>query len=242
MKAFLLVAGLGTRLRPLTDTVPKCLLPVRGVPLLELWLRRLEKLGVREVLVNTHWLHGEVEKFLAARPKGAMRVISFHEPELLGSGGTLLANRDFVADDEPFFIIYGDNLTDADLAGMAKSHRSHGLPFTLGVFRAEHPERCGIAVADPSGLVTAFEEKPEQPRSDLAAAGIYVADRRLFGFFPEPGSLKKGEVLDLGFHILPRLCYNMRIFPISTVLDIGTPAAYEMAQRLGSEGFGAVQE
>jgi len=124
MKAFLLSAGLGTRLRPLTNETPKCLLPIGGKPLLEIWLELLGLYGVSEALVNTHWYADKVERFLSAdyadytdqinnekRPKPNIKL--FYEEELLGSGGTLLANREWVADGQPFFILYGDNLTKA---------------------------------------------------------------------------------------------------------------------------------
>ena len=231
MQAFLLVAGLGTRLRPLTDRNPKCLLPLGRTNLLEIWLDHLRDHGVDEVVVNTHWLSGRVEAFVAGRAGEPPRVRLFHEPELLGSGGTLLANREWVADGEPFFIIYGDNLTGVDLTAMLACHRAHGLPFTLGVFRAEEPARCGIATVDGDGLVTGFVEKPEKPASDLAAAGIYVADRRLFDYFPGDRAEGRGRVLDLGFDILPHLVGRMKVFEVGRLIDIGTPESYAKAQK-----------
>lgn len=242
MKAFLLSAGLGTRLRPLTNETPKCLLPIGGKPLLEIWLELLGLYGVSEALVNTHWYADKVERFLSAdyadytdqinnekRPKPNIKL--FYEEELLGSGGTLLANREWVADGQPFFILYGDNLTNVDLGKMYEFHVGHGLPFTLGVFRADEPERCGIAEVDGDGVVTGFVEKPEEPRSDLAAAGIYVADQRMFDFFPE--GAEGMRPLDLGFHVIPRLVGHMKAYFIEKFLmDIGTVGAYEKAQMI----------
>jgi mannose-1-phosphate guanylyltransferase len=233
MKAFLLVAGLGTRLRPLTEKIPKCLLPISGKPFLQLWLERLALAGVTEVLINTHWLHEQVEQFLHQWGDCPVKVIIFHEQTLLGSGGTLWANREWLDDKEPFYIIYGDNLTDVDLREMGSFHISHGLPFTLGVFHAEHPERCGIAEVDEQGLVTGFVEKPEEPCSDLAAAGMYMADSRIFAYFPE--QLAIGTPFDLGFHVLPKLIGSMKVFPINRVIDIGTPASYELAREAARE-------
>ncbi len=228
MKAFLLVAGLGTRLRPLTEKIPKCLLPISAKPLLQLWLERLAAAGVTEVLINTHWLHEQVEQFLHQWADCPVEVVVFHEQTLLGSGGTLWANREWPDEKEPFYIIYGDNLTDVDLRQMGSFHRSHGLPFTLGVFHAAHPERCGIAEVDEQGLVTAFVEKPEKPGSDLAAAGMYMADSRIFTYFPERSAID--PPLDLGFHVLPELINRMKVFPVNRVIDIGTPASYDQAR------------
>lgn len=230
MKAFLLSAGLGTRLRPLTEHTPKCLLPINGKPLLQIWLEHLERNGVCEVLVNTHWHYQQVESSLASW-QGALRVTPFYEPVLLGSAGTLLANKDWVSDGNPFYILYGDNLTDVDLSRMLVFHEGHGMPFTLGVFKAEHPNRCGIAEVDEAGVVTAFVEKPDNPKSDMAAAGVYIADSRIFDFFPRD-SFCLELPLDLGFHVIPRLAGNMKAYPLKEfLLDIGTPESYELAQR-----------
>ena len=237
MKAFLLSAGLGTRLRPLTNNMPKCLLPVGGKPLLEIWLELLSRHGIDDVLVNTHWRREKVERFLfadyAEKKKRWPRVRLFYEKDLLGSAGTMLANKEWVADGQPFFILYGDNLTNVDLGKMYEFHLGHGLPFTLGVFRADEPERCGIAEVDEDGIVTGFVEKPERPRSDLAAAGIYVADQRIFEFFPEGAEGMRS--LDLGFHVIPRLVGHMKAYFIEDFLiDIGTVESYERAQMIWS--------
>ncbi len=235
MKCFLLAAGVGSRLRPLTDTTPKCLLPINGKPLLHTWLERLQQCGIQDVLINTHWLREQVEGCVRQHGMDGLKVSLFHEPTLLGSAGTLLANKHWIEDDEPFLIIYSDNLTDVDLGRMVSYHRSHGLPFTLGVFHAENPEQCGIVAAGNDGLVTGFVEKPEHPKSNLAAAGVYVADRRLFDLFP-PHDLAAYGPLDLGYHVLPGLVGQMVIFRIDGFfMDIGTVQSYEMAQKLWKE-------
>ena len=109
MKAIILAAGLGTRLRPITETTPKCLVPINGVPLLELWLRQCERAGIDAVLVNTHHLAERVEEFVAARR--GMPVTLAYEPSLLGSAGTIATNWNFVDSDDSFLVVYADNLT-----------------------------------------------------------------------------------------------------------------------------------
>jgi mannose-1-phosphate guanylyltransferase len=157
----------------------------------------------------------------------------FFEPELLGSAGTLLANRERVADGQPFFILYGDNLTDLNLLKMDEFHHQHEWPFTLGVFKSDEPERCGIAEIDDNGVVVDFVEKPKNPKSNLAAAGIYVADQRIFDFFPQNPELIRP--LDLGIHVLPNPVGNMKAYFIEEFLmDIGTPDSYEKAQAIWS--------
>jgi len=234
LKAFLLSAGLGTRLRPLTNETPKCLLPINGKKLLQIWLEHLPKHGINEVLVNTHWHREKVEAFLEKRQNNHLRVVTFYEPELLGSAGTLLANKEWVEDGEPFLILYGDNLTNVNLTDMFAFHSQHGLPFTLGVFKTETPSRCGIAEVAEDGVVTDFVEKPNNPKSDLAAAGVYMADYRIFNFFPQLKAFQ--SPLDLGFHVIPKLIGKMKTYFIQDFLmDIGTPESYEKAQKLWKE-------
>src|SRR5215831_8345640 len=111
MKAFILAAGSGTRLRPLTDTIPKCLLPIQGVPLLKIWLDNCAASGITEVLVNVHSHAGQIRKFVSQQADG-LHVRIAEEHELLGSAGTLAENGSFVTGDEAFFILYADVLTN----------------------------------------------------------------------------------------------------------------------------------
>jgi mannose-1-phosphate guanylyltransferase len=225
MKAFLLIAGRGTRLRPLTDQVPKCLVPIKGEPLLGIWLRLCRKHGVADVLVNLHHLADEVEAYLDANDFG-VKVKRFYEPRLLGSAGTVLANREFVRGGDCFFIIYGDNLTNVDLTEMCRFHRRHGGLFTMGLFRTSRPTECGIVELGADGLVESFEEKPAEPRSTLANGGIYVADERLFEYIPGK------EFVDFGFDVLPRIVRKMYGYVIEEYLvDIGSPENHELANR-----------
>ena len=173
MKAFLLAAGVGSRLRPLTDQTPKCLLPIDGTTLLDRWLDAFDRAGVSEVLVNTHHLADLVESHLAARNRPpAVRMV--HEPVLLGSAGTLVANREWV-EGEPFFLACNaDNLTDFDLGALIDAHLRGGEMATLTLFRSADPAACGIVQLDEGGRVIEFVEKPAFPKGDLANAGMYA--------------------------------------------------------------------
>lgn len=226
MKAFILAAGHGTRLRPLTEHTPKCLLPVQGVPLLQLWLENCKKSGITDVLVNAHAHAGQVRDFVSRRSSG-VRVVVSEEKELLGSAGTLAQNRRFVANDGEFLVLYGDVLTNLDLRALIKFHREKKLPATLGLYRVPDPRRCGIVELDENGVVNGFVEKPEHPKSDLAFAGVMVAQQEIFDFIPQERSA------DIGFHVLPKLLGRMAAMEIhSFLLDIGTMENYRAAQRL----------
>jgi mannose-1-phosphate guanylyltransferase len=224
MKAFLLAAGLGTRLRPITDSTPKCLLPVGGRPLLDIWLDALAKAGVTEVLLNAHHLADQVQAHMAARIDSPV-VHLVVEPELLGSAGTLRANRDFVAGQEMFLAINADNLTDFDLGVLIDTHRASGAIATLSVFRAPDPTKVGV-VEVRDGLVVGFEEKPAQPRGDLANAGMYAFAPGVIDDITGP------DPRDIGFHLLPKLIGRARTVALngSYFLDIGTPEALRRAR------------
>jgi mannose-1-phosphate guanylyltransferase len=224
MKVFLLAAGLGTRLGSITDTTPKCLVDVGGRPMLDIWLDTLAKAGIQEVMVNTHHLAGLVAAHVADRMSSPVVRLS-HEPVLLGSAGTLLANRDFVADDDMFLVANADNLTDFDLGVLIDAHRAGATIATLSVFRAPRPSECGIVeVAD--GSVIGFVEKPANPPGDLANAGMYAFHPSVLDEIPEP--LPR----DIGFDLLPRLVGRARAVALDDCyfLDIGTTAALERAR------------
>src|SRR6516225_819460 len=114
MKAFLLAAGIGSRLRPVTDTIPKCMVPIDGQPLLDIWLDAFRQAGVTEVLINLHHLPDIVRAHVRERAGGPEVRLVF-EPDLLGSAGTLVANREWVQEEEVFLACNADCLTDFDL-------------------------------------------------------------------------------------------------------------------------------
>lgn len=204
-KALLLAGGLGTRLRPITETVPKCLVPVAGKPMLDYWLDALEKAGIQRALLNTHHLRAPVQKWLeSANSSRNLTITEAYEPTLLGSAGTLAANRDWADDADDVVVIYADNLSDIDLAAFVGFHRAHDDPMTMALFHTPYPEKCGIATLDEANRVTAFVEKPEQPQSDLANAGLYVLDAATWREIADMG------VFDFGFDVIPAFVGRMR--------------------------------
>jgi mannose-1-phosphate guanylyltransferase len=224
MKAFLLAAGHGTRLKPFTDSVPKCLLPIRGEPLLGIWLGLCRLHGITEVLINTHAHSAAVNKFLVEHNHGLKIRIS-EEPTLLGSAGTLVANREWVGTDPEFFVLYADVLTNANLSSMAQFHRRLNQMATMGVYEVTNPTQCGIASLDDSGIVRDFVEKPQYPSSNLAFSGLLVANSKVLQFLPS------ASPADIGFHLLPQLVGRMVAFRMRDyLLDIGTPEKYAYAQ------------
>jgi mannose-1-phosphate guanylyltransferase len=227
VKAFLLAAGLGTRLRPVTDRTPKCLLPIGDRVLLDIWLDALAAVGVDEVLVNLHHLAPVVRAHLAGRT-GGPAVRPAEEPVLLGSAGTLLAHREFVAGEEMFLAVNADNLTDFDLGRLVTAHRTGDALATLTLFRAPRPSECGIVAVDGDRVV-GYVEKPADPPGDLANAGIYAFHPGVLDLL-DPAAV--GAPLDIGYDLLPRLVGRARAVALGGCyfLDIGTPAALARAR------------
>lgn len=232
-KALLLAGGLGTRLRPITDTTPKCLVEIAGRPLLDYWFGALSNAGIRDVLINTHHLPEPVRRFLMEKNQRGFRSVETFEPKLLGSAGTITANPNWADDADDVVIIYADNLSDLDVAKLLAVHHGHGDPMTMLLFRAPNPRMCGIAELDNEGRVIAFEEKPAEPRSDLANAGVYVVTRAAWR---EIAGMK---AFDLGFEVLPRFVGRMRgHIHDGYHCDIGNLAALDAAREAASSVFG----
>ncbi len=224
MKAFLLAAGVGSRLRPITDTTPKCMLVIHDRPLLDIWLDALAAAGADEVLVNLHHLPTVVCRHVGARTAPpAVRTV--FEPELLGSAGTLLAHREWVSNEESFLACYADNLTDFDLRSLISVHEAHDEPATLAVFHSENPSAGGVVELDRTGRVVGFTEKPDRPVSDLTNAGMYAFRTSVLDEIGGP------PPIDIGYDLLPRLVGRARAVPVDGYFrDIGTPASYARAR------------
>lgn len=223
MKAFLLAAGIGSRLRPITDVTPKCMLDIGGRPLLDIWLDAFDRAGVDEVLLNLHHLPDVVRSYLAGH-KRSPAVGTFYEPELLGSAGTLAANRQWVDGEEVFLACNADNLTDFDLRLLVDAHLHHGAIATLTVFHSANPSAGGVVELDAAGRVTGFVEKPSHPVSDLVNAGMYAFHPSLLE------EITGAPPKDIGCDLLPRLVGRARAVLVEGYFrDIGTPEAYRLA-------------
>ena len=225
-RVLLLAGGLGTRLRPITDTMPKCLVPIAGRPLLDYWMRLFDEAGLRAVRMNNHHLPEIVRAYISkVNSAGRIDMAESYEPKLLGSAGTVAANRDLADGVNHVLIVYADNLSDVNLNEMLAFHESHGDPMTMMLFRAPRPENCGIATLDGDKRVIRFVEKPKQPESDLANAGLYVLDADAYR---EVADMK---AFDFGFDVLPKFVGRMRgwLWP-GYHLDIGTHEALQRAE------------
>jgi len=227
MRALLLAGGYGSRLRPLTDTVPKCLVPIHGRPLLELWFDLLFPADIEHAVVNTHYLAERVRSFVAASPY-ADQVDLVHEPQLLGTGGTILANADRFGE-EPFLVAHADNLTDFDVAAFAKAHldRPPGTVMTMMTFDTDRPESCGIVETSPDGVVIKFHEKVARPPSTVANAAVYIVGPEIIAFMAGLGRTE----IDFSTEVIPHFIGRIATWHGTRYhRDIGTPESLALAE------------
>src|SRR5512145_995351 len=158
MKALILAAGAGTRLRPLTDSCPKPMLPIAGRPLLEWTLLGLRHYGIEAVALNLHHLPDIVQAGLGDGSRFGMQLHYAYESKLLGTAGALHNFPGFF--DQPFLVIYGDLLLDLDLDDLINFHRERYALLTLALKHTDTPQSQGMIEVDPSGRVLQFVEKP----------------------------------------------------------------------------------
>jgi mannose-1-phosphate guanylyltransferase/mannose-1-phosphate guanylyltransferase/phosphomannomutase len=179
MKAMVLAAGLGTRLRPLTYEITKPMVPVLDRPVMEHIVELLERHGFDEVIANLHYFPDSIREYFGQR-------LSYRfEEKLLGTAGGVRGCADFFGD-EPFLVISGDALTDIDLGAFVARHREAGGVATLAVKQVADTREYGVVLHDREGRITGFQEKPtpEEALSDLGNCGIYLFEPRIFDYFP----------------------------------------------------------
>lgn len=181
MKAILLAGGLGTRLHPMTDTIPKCMVEVNEKPMLHWWHELLEKHGITDVLIN---ISDKYENF-----ECPYSWIVTWEMEPIGGLGTLIKNKDFWQNEDYFLVAYADVLTDCNLTKIIDFHKSHDYPITIGAINvADRMVReKGMITCDNDWVITEYEEKPIHLTSSLTDAGIYIFDRSIKYHLPIAG-------------------------------------------------------
>ena len=230
LRALLLAAGLGTRLRPLTLSKPKCLVRVGDEPLLGHWLSKLEKAGCEETIVNTHYLPEQVVNYVKEWRSPNMRVSLFHEPKLLGTAGTLMANERFF-NGGTGLLIHADNAMAEDLDDFLNAHenRGKGCLLTMLTFKTETPHTCGIVETNQCGVLINFHEKVTNPPGDIANGAIYAFEKSLLE------RIKQFECspVDFSTEVIPRLVGRIQTWQTRNMfIDIGNPEALKRAQKI----------
>jgi mannose-1-phosphate guanylyltransferase len=227
VRALLLAAGVGTRLRPLTDRVPKCLVPIHGTPLLEYWFRLLVEAQVERILVNTHYLPEAVSRFVQSS-RWHPQVDLVYEPELLGTGGTILRNRAFFHN-QAFLVAHADNLSRFDVRSFIARHvdRPPNTAMTMMTFDTDAPQTCGIVEEDYRGVVVDFHEKVHNPPGRRANGAVYIFEQEVVDFI---AALNK-QIVDLSTEVIPHFVGRICTYHNSDYhRDIGTPESLRKAE------------
>jgi mannose-1-phosphate guanylyltransferase/mannose-1-phosphate guanylyltransferase/phosphomannomutase len=211
MRAMILAAGLGTRLRPITYEMPKPMVPVLNRPVMEHIVHLLSRHGFEETIANLHWFPELIEAHFGNGSKFGIELSYSFEEQLLGTSGGVRNAAGFLGDS--FLIISGDALTDVDLTAMRRFHESHDGIATLATKRVDDTSQFGVVITGVDGRVQGFQEKPDpaEALSDLANCGIYMFRSEIFDFFPAPGGSKAAGpgdpsgFADWAMDVFPRL-------------------------------------
>ena len=231
-RAMIMAAGLGTRMRPLTNDLPKPLVKVRGRALIDHVIDRLVAASVTLIVVNTHYKAEAVASFIAADPYRD-RVTLAHEPELLGTAATLRRHVNFFGGEDGL-MIHADNYCLADFDAFIAAHRRRpaGCLLSMMTFRTGTPSNCGIVTLNERNVVVGFEEKQAHPNGNLANGAVYLLSAELLS------ELRAGDpnITDFSTQVLPALLGRIYSYETSAALiDIGTPQTYALANALAHD-------
>lgn len=232
----MLAAGLGTRLRPLTDDTPKCLVPLAGRPLIDWTLRWLQSFGVKECMINLNYLSDKVRRFVGDGSRYDLRVHYSYEPELLGTAGAVKKVSDFF--DEPFYVIYSDNFSQWDIRKLKLVYKRHNAIAAVAIHWREDVTQSGMVEIDQDHRIMRLTEKPkpEEAISHYVSAGFFYLDPKVLDYIPED------KFCDFGFHVFPEILHaGEKIYAVKMedpIIGIDTMKAYEKANKwaLGVKG------
>jgi mannose-1-phosphate guanylyltransferase/mannose-1-phosphate guanylyltransferase/phosphomannomutase len=225
MKAFVLAAGKGTRLRPFTDDIPKPLIPVLNRPVMARVLDLCRDHGFERVVANLHYKGDKISRYFGDGKEFGVELNYSWEEQLLGTAGGVRRQTRFLQDGT-FLVISGDVVTDLNLSELLDFHRSRGAIATMAVKEVGDPSRFGIVVADRAGKIQSFQEKPAPgtEKSNLANTGIYVFEPEVFDWIPE------GQFYDFGNDLFPALvAKGAPVYAMATGAywsDVGTLGQY----------------
>jgi len=227
MKAIILAAGLGLRLKPLTDTVPKVMLPIKGKPLLEYLIDNLKEYGIKDIGMNLFYLPDVITDYFGSGEMKGVKLVYKKEKTMLGTSGTLNQFIDWIGKDD-FLIVYGDNFFHLDYDSLIKeSQKNKNSLATICVQHLENLEGKGLVSLGKNNRIVSFIEKPEHPEkfhTDLVNAGIYYLKNEVLNFIP------KNVFSDFSKDIFPALLKDNKILSAYIIkeplIDIGTLKSY----------------
>ncbi len=228
MKALLLAARKGTRLKPITNTIPKVMVDINGKPCLQYNLELLKKYGIKDIAINTHYLPEKIIDYFSDGKKFGVNLKYSYEKEILGTAGALNNFKNYFNDE--LFVIYGDTIHNTNLNEMAKFHKEKKGFATIAVDNRNQIGR-GAVVFDDVKRVVKFVEKPKKEITNAKVnTGVYILPPKILEFIPEGFS-------DFGYDILPKLLEKEKeiyAYDAGEAIDIGTIEQLEKARKLFS--------
>ena len=233
IKALLLSAGFGTRLRPITEKIPKCLVEINGEKLLINWLNKLEKIGCEEVLINTHYLSEQVDEVLKNWKSKKLKFKTVYEKELLGTAGTLRENSKFF-DNSIVLLIHADNFTNIDLNDFLNFHLKSEKKSIISMitFETKNPNECGIVEVDNDNIMINYHEKVENPPSSIANGAIFAFGDKFIEYFLSLPASYNNFCAD----VVPLLKGKVQTyFTNCFFIDIGTPNSLKLAKEFSQK-------
>lgn len=225
MKAILLAAGFGTRLRPLTNSMPKCLVPIKGKPLLDFWLDKLNSIGIKGFIINTHYLSEIVCNHINNSIYKDNIILTF-ESNLIGTAGTLIKYLNFINLDEDVILLHADNYCLDNFFEYIDYHRKRpkNCLMTMMTFTCDNPSNFGIVTFDDKNILTGFYEKQKSSNNGkIANAAIYILSKEMLKILKEDYA----HCLDFSTDIIPKFLNKIYVYHTSSlIVDIGTIENY----------------
>jgi len=224
MKAVLLAAGEGTRLKPLTDDTPKVMLLVGGKPVLEYNINLLAKHNIKDIAINLWYLPQKIKEYFKEGENFGANIIYSEEKSILGTAGALQRLSKFL--NEPFVVIYGDVINNINLSDMIEFHKKKKGIATIALYEEkENPRAKGLVKVDKTQKVLEFIEKPKNPKTNLANGGVYIFEPGILKFIP------KEKYFDCGHDLFPLLLKKKKkiygyLLNNEYLIDIGTVEKY----------------
>lgn len=227
MKAIILSAGFGTRLKPLTNSVPKVMVKLAGKPILEHQIEPLKQAGITEIGINTHYLPKIITGYFGSGAKYGVNITYSHEPKIMGTSGALNGFRDWIGTDS-FLVIYGDVYHKANYQKMIRAFQKSNSDGLLGLIRLDNLAGKGLVKINSKNEIILFKEKPNNPEkyhTNLTNAGIFIFSPKILNSVP------LNQSSDFGYDVIPNLIntknklYGYIIEEL--LIDIGTLKAYK---------------
>ena len=228
MQAVILCAGKGTRLNPLTENVPKVMLPVGGEPLLGKHIKHLKKYNLQEIFINLHYIPEAITNYLGTGESFGVKIVYSKEEKLLGTGGALVPLKKNLK--ETFFLLYGDILTSIDIDKLYKYHKKKRAGVTAVVSETDHPADSDLVTFDKDNRVEKLYFKPHEkmPETSFGLSAVYMIEASVLDLLPE-------GVFEFEKVFLKKLVDSGKgvyVYPTDEVVkDIGTPERYARVNR-----------